>query len=313
MSLARATLRTPHDGEEPLGLPVDEDGRVPCSELRPLRGQRFLLPADDPFVFGGTGPEHAYLRAAAEAWAENPEYMDFLRPDSPVFALKQAERDLVLHHWLPWIQGGSVLDVGCGVGRFTVPLLKRGYGVTGVDADLDSLRRLAWHAADTHGSLDLHWSSVHTLPEGPCDLAIAAEVLCYVPDLHRALVGLHDVLVPGGRLLLSMEARYGWALSADAPEGSLAAALSDDGILDTGGERWVRTMDEAELREALEAAGFRVLEVRPSHWLPDGPLEGVMPESMNLEELVEAEERCAAHPVFGPLHRLWLVAAERPA
>jgi len=311
VSLARATLQG--DDGTPVGLPVGDDGRVPCSGLRPLRGKRFHLPADDPFVFGGPGPEHAYLRAAAEAWNEHPEYMDFLRPDSPVNALKQAERDLVLHHWWPHIQGGSVLDVGCGVGRFTLPLLQRGYGVTGLDADLDSLRRLAWHAAGTNGSLDLRWSSVHTLPEGPFDLAIAAEVLCYVPDLHQALVALHDALVPGGRLLLSMEARYGWALSADAPQGALDAALSDDGILDTGGERWVRTMDEAQLREALSAAGFAVIEVRPSHWIPDGPLEGVMAESLSLEELVDAEARCAAHPVYGPLHRLWLAAAERPA
>lgn len=308
MSLARASV-----GGTPVGL--DGDAPFPCDTLGPLKGERFDLPADDPFVSGGDGDAHAYLRSAAEAWIEHPEYMDYLDPSSPVFALKQAERDLVMHHWLPFVEGGDVLDVGCGIGRFTLPLLDRGYDVVGVDADLDSLRRLAWHAVGRNGSLDLHWSSAHTLPDRTFDLVMAAEVLCYVPDIEGALAAIRRALRPGGRLLLSMEARYGWALSADAPFGALEAALTDGdtGIVATEeGERWVRTYSEAGLRDLLRLAGFRILDIRPSHWLPDGPLESVMPESLTLEELLAWEARCARHPVFGPLHRLWLVAAERP-
>jgi 2-polyprenyl-3-methyl-5-hydroxy-6-metoxy-1,4-benzoquinol methylase len=302
LSLSLATLNKRALGFGP--------GLVDCQALKKLRGKRFDLPADDPFVQRSDGDDHAYLRGASEAWLEHPEYMDYLDPDSPVHALKQAERDLVLHHWWPFIQGGSVLDVGCGIGRFTLPLLDRGYDVVGVDADLESLRRLAWHAAGRNGALDLHWSSAHTLPSGSFDVVIAAEVLCYVPDLSGALQAIRKAMAPGARLLLSMEARYGWALSADAPFGALDAALDGDGIVSTDGERWVHTFDEASLRAVLQQEGFRILDLRPSHWLTDGPLEAVMPESMTLEELVAADERCAKHPVFGPLNRLWLVAAE---
>jgi 2-polyprenyl-3-methyl-5-hydroxy-6-metoxy-1,4-benzoquinol methylase len=305
VSLSRATLR-----KKSLGLPGP--GPVSCDELAPLVGKAFELPADDPFVLQRGTKGHAYLEGADDAWKEHPEYMDFLHKKSPVKALKEAERDLVLHSWWPHILGGTVLDVGCGIGRFIMPLLDRGYDVVGVDADLDSLRRCAWHASGRRGALELHWSSVFTLPPGPFDVVIASEVLCYVPDTVGALRAIRAVMAPDARLLLSMEARYGWALSQDAPANGLEAALDGDGVLDLPGDRWVRTMDEATLRAVLAEAGFEALEVRPSHWLPDGPLEGVMPETVSLEELLALEARCAAHPVFSPLHRLW-VAAARPA
>jgi 2-polyprenyl-3-methyl-5-hydroxy-6-metoxy-1,4-benzoquinol methylase len=237
--------------------------------------------------------------------------MDFVDDASPIHALKAAERDLVWHHWEPFVTGGRVLDVGCGIGRFTLPLLDKGYDVVGVDADLASLQRLVWHAAGRPGRLDVHWSSAHVLPDGPFDLVIASEVLCYVPDTVGALAAIRERLAPGGTLLLSMEARWGWALSEDAPMGGIEAALGDDGILHLPGERWVRTVDEAALRGLLEEAGLTLTHLVPSHWLPDGPLEGVAPEELSLEELLALEARCRAHPVYGPLHRLWLAVAHR--
>jgi len=302
MTLATATVR---------GRSAAPEGSSPFDPraLAPLVGKAFLLTPDDDWVERRDEAGHAYLHGADLGWREHPEYMDFVDPDSPIRGLKEAERDLVWHHWERWVQGGRVLDVGCGIGRFTLPLLDRGYEVVGVDADLASLQRLVWHAAGRNGALDVHWSSVHTLPEGPFDLAIASEVLCYVPDTVGALATIRERLAPGGRLLLSMEARWGWALSEDAPEDALAMALSGDGVIDLPGERWVRTVDEPTLRALLAEAGFQVDDMIPSHWVPDGPLEALAPPELSLEELLAFEARCRAHPVFGPLHRLWLVSA----
>lgn len=302
MSLASARVR---------GVPVGLPGHAPYDPavLDPLRNRAFELDPDDPWVERRDDLGHHYLHGADTGWAEHPEYMDFLTDGSPIQALKQAERDLCWHHWEPYVEGGRVLDVGCGIGRFTLPLLDKGYEVHGVDADLDSLRRLAWHAVGRNGALDLHWSSAHVLPEGPFDLAIAAEVLCYVPDTVGALRAVRERLAPEGRLLLSMEARWGWALAEDAPPGGIEAALDGDGVLHVDGERWVRTVDEATLRQLLDEAGFEVEMLLPSHWIPDGPLEGVAPDEVSLEELLALEDRCRRHPVYGPLHRLWLVVA----
>ena len=142
MTLARAMFSD--------GSPVDLPGAAPyrAEDLEPLFQRRFVLPAGDGFVHGRGDAAHAYLDAAREAWRSEAEWMDFLDLDSPAYDLKMAERDLYLSHWNPFLGGAErILDVGCGIGRFTTEFLDRGATVWGVDADLESLVRCAWHAA----------------------------------------------------------------------------------------------------------------------------------------------------------------------
>lgn len=304
MSLRGATFRG-----RSLALP----GEPPylATALVPWVGKRLFLPCDDPWVRETGDAAHGYLDGARAGWTDHPDYMDFLDPGSPVFALKQLERDLVWHHWERFVEGATVLDVGCGIGRFTCPLLDRGATVLAVDPDLESLRRCAWHAAGRPGSIDLHWSSAHVLPAVTVDLAIAAEVLCYVPDAVGGLSAIAARVRPGGTVLLSVEARWGWATAQDAPAAAIAAALDGDGVVALPGDRWVRTYEAAEVEELCAAADLEVVSLVPSHWIPDGPLEDVAPASLDLAGLLAWEERCRAHPVWGPLHRLWLCAATK--
>lgn len=306
MSLSRAHL--------PDGRPLLEDGVAPMSgeQLMALVGVPFDLPADDPWVLDGGDEAHAYLDGARAAWVQTPEWMDFLDPDSPAHVLKTTERDLYLHHWAPWLEGAqTVLDVGCGVGRFVQPLVAMGKTVWGVDADLASLHRCAWHAAGGAGALDLSWSSVHVLPEIQVDLAIACEVLCYVPALEEALATLVARIRPGGVLLLAMEARWGWAASPDAPEGGIAHALVGDGVIDLPGDRWVRTFERDELVALLDAAGLEVECCVATNYVLDGPLESVTSGVPDLDALLDLEEACRVHPVWEPLNRIWTVAARK--
>lgn len=309
MSLSRALL----PGGRKLGLAGS--GPFPVADLAPLAGLPFMLPADDPWVKGRGTDAHGYLDAARRAWVDHPEYMDFLEPGTPCHDLKVTERDLYATHWSPWLGGKRVLDVGCGVGRFALPLLANGVDVWAVDADLDSLRRLAWRASELEaGRLDLSWSSAWVLPEcAPVDVAIAAEVLCYVPDPKPAVEAIVARLRPGGALLISMEARWGWAAAPDVTAGSLDAALGGDGVVDTPGEGWVRTFTEAQVRALLEEAGLEVTLLLATHYVLDGPLEQVAPESMTLDEVIAAEDRCRAHPVWGPLNRIWTAVGVKPA
>ena len=286
-----------------MGLP----GAPPYAgeDLRGLVMQPFDLPADDPWVQEGGTRAHLYLDGARQAWEENPEWMDFLDLGSPISELKRAERDLYLEAWTGHTEPETVLDVGCGIGRFTTAFLDRGATVWGVDADLDALRRCAWHAANRPGKLELHWSSVHRLPEVLVDVVVCAEVLCYVPRAAEALEAMVARLRPGGALLIAVEARWGWAAAEDAPQGALDMALAGDGVIHVPGERWVRTYREEDLVQALEAAGLDVVRTTPMLYVADGPLERTMPESASLEELLAWEEACRVHPVWAPLNRIW--------
>lgn len=304
MSLGRARYQG-----EPLSLPGTAP--YPCEALIDLHGVEFTLPTDDPWVHGTGGADHAYLDGARRAWSDLPEYMDFLALDSPIYDLKRAERDLYLSVWKDHLDTPTVLDVGSGVGRFTMPWLDRGASVIAVDPDHRALRRVVWHAAGRAGQLDVHWASVHALPEVTVDVAIASEVLCYVPDAVPALRAIAERVRPGGHLLLSVEARYGWAACGDASPGTLEAALDDAGIIDRPGDRWVQTYTRERFEALIRDAGLTMREMVASHYVPDGPLEVVGPEDLSLEQLLALEERCRKHPVWGALNRLWVGVAQK--
>ncbi|MEN0060981.1 MAG: class I SAM-dependent methyltransferase [Myxococcota bacterium] len=306
MSLAEATIK---------GQPVELLGQAPyaCESLHPLVGIEFTLPTRDPWVRGTGDSAHAYLDGARRAWSDLPEYMDFLALDSPIYDLKRAERDLYLAVWRDHLDAPTVLDVGCGVGRMTMPWLDRGATVTAVDPDHQSLRRVVWHAAGRAGRLDVAWASVHALPDVTVDVAIAAEVLCYVPDATAALRSIAERVRPNGHLLLSVEARYGWAACGDASPGSIEAALNDDGTIDLPGDRWVQTYDRERFESLIVDAGLEPMTIVPSHYVPDGPLEHVAPDDLSLEQLLALEARCRQHPIWGPLNRLWVGIARKPS
>lgn len=305
MSLAHARGRN--------GRPIRLPGEAPfaCADLAPLEGVAFTLPCEHAWLLEGRDAPHAYLDAAAEAWEAHPDWMDFLSLDSPGYDLKRAARDVYLHHWREWLDAARVMDVGCGVGRLTMPFLDRGATVWGVDGDLRSLQRCAWHAARRPGRLDLRWTSTARLPEvGELDAIVACESLCYVPDLEGALAACAARLRPGGALLISMEAEHGWAVAPDAPQDALHLAL-EGGVVDLPGERWVRTVSAEALRDLLASAGLDPVRVVATHYVVDGPLEGVMPTELTEEALLAAEARCRAHPVWAPLNRIWTAAAIR--
>ncbi|MBT3218243.1 MAG: class I SAM-dependent methyltransferase [Proteobacteria bacterium] len=300
--------------KDPSGAPLALPGEspFPAHLLVDWVGVPMDLHCGDQRLVKGEIPGQRYLNGAAEGWRDHPEWMDFLDPDSPIYGLKRLEADLTLHHWRPWLGGRRVLDLGCGIGRFLVRFLDRGAHVFGVDGDLLSLQQCAWHAAGRRGCLDLFWSSAQRLPDvGLVDLVIASEVLCYLPDWQEVLTDLTKRLKPGGHLLVSMEARWGWAASEDAPEGSIEEALMGTGIVDVPGDRWVRTVEKDEFTSTLEHAGLEVLLMEPTHYLSDGPLERVMPQNASLSQVLDWEERCREHPVWCHLNRLWTGVARK--
>lgn len=250
------------------------------------------------------------LEGLVRAWSDHPEWLDFLEPSAPNHADKMLERALYAHHWQKYLpEAGRMLDLGGGCGRFAVWLLDQGLDVEVVDPDLRSLWRTLKHATGRAGRLDVHWTTGEHLPDlEPVDAVLAAEVLCYVEDPARVLANVHRTLKPGGRLLCSVESRWGWASAPDAHPGTLEALLTD-GVVHIPNDVWVRTFTEESLRELL--ADWTLEHLVPTHYIPSGPFEAVAGE-LDLEGVLAYEERLRANPVTRPLNRAWMAVARKP-
>jgi SAM-dependent methyltransferase len=98
------------------------------------------------------------------------------------------------------LRKGSLLDVCCGTGKSFLPMLARGWTVTGVDISEQMLERAR---AKAPTEVDLHCLDARRLPVlGSFDLAWALDdALNYLDsaeELHRALAGVRSNLGAGG-------------------------------------------------------------------------------------------------------------------
>jgi SAM-dependent methyltransferase len=94
----------------------------------------------------------------------------------------------------------SILEVGAGVGRFTLPLLARGFTVTASDLSPELLARLRTAAP---AAVETVAADVARLPEelrGTFDRVVGFFVLHHLVDFDRTFTALAQVLRPGGRL-----------------------------------------------------------------------------------------------------------------
>ncbi|WP_461084011.1 class I SAM-dependent methyltransferase [Streptomyces deserti] len=105
--------------------------------------------------------------------------------------------------------GQRVLDMGCGTGRFTVPMAERGAQVTGLDlsrAMLDVLGgKLA--ARGLHAELREGDMAALPFPDESFDVVTSMLALMHIPlqDRPKVFAEVRRVLRPGGRMLLGVK------------------------------------------------------------------------------------------------------------
>lgn len=134
------------------------------------------------------------------------------------------EADLV-EHLLADQPGAAVLDAGCGTGRVAIELTRRGFRVTGVDAD-PSMLEVARHRAP---DLDWYQADLIDLPDAipsAFEMALlAGNVMIFLDGgtEQQVLSTLAGRLVPGGLLVAGFSLLPG-ELSVDRYDEIAAAA-----------------------------------------------------------------------------------------
>lgn len=142
---------------------------------------------------------------------DNPEFFDgYSQLGRSVEGLAGAAEWPALQALLPDLNGRRVVDLGCGLGC--------GYGwfcrwartagaarVLGLDLSEKMLARAVAATADaaiTYARANMEHLD---LPEAAFDLAYSSLAFHYVENLNGLLAQIHQALVPGGRLVFSIE------------------------------------------------------------------------------------------------------------
>jgi ubiquinone/menaquinone biosynthesis C-methylase UbiE len=105
--------------------------------------------------------------------------------------------------------GERVLDMGCGTGRFTVPIARSGAVTTGFDLSEGMLGRLQEKLDEAGLTADLRQGDMAALPfeDNSFDVVTSMMALMHIPLADRQQVWreVRRVLKPGGRMLLGVK------------------------------------------------------------------------------------------------------------
>jgi SAM-dependent methyltransferase len=105
--------------------------------------------------------------------------------------------------WGRLVPGEEILEVGCGMGRYTLLFLERGFNVSGIDLSEGLLERLRKFNADRY-PLTLYCEDIGLAAgriQRQFDAVIGLFTLHHMHDLDRTFQGVRSLLKPGGRIV----------------------------------------------------------------------------------------------------------------
>jgi len=217
-----------------------------------------------------------------------------------------------LREYVP--EGTRVLEIGAGAGRFTYVLANIGVRVTVADISSEQLqlnRRHAQrygfeHAVESWQQVDI--CDMSRFDTGSFDVVVAyGGPLSYVLDQRDVAFGeCRRLLVPGGRLLLSVMSL--WGSAHRALDGVLQVPVEVNKRITSSGDISLKTWPDrqndfmhlfraGELKEWLEQSGFELLALSASNCLSTGwneSLAAIRDDAVKWGELLRLElEACA--------------------
>ncbi|MEO6120996.1 MAG: methyltransferase domain-containing protein [Acidimicrobiales bacterium] len=122
-----------------------------------------------------------------------------LRPTGSMYLRRHVD---VMCDFVGISPGDKVLEVGCGMGRYTLLLAERGVAVEGLDLSPQLLEQLQACDGGAH-DIPVHGHDIVDCPEemyGTFDAVIGFFILHHVHDLEAVLAVLARLVRPGGRV-----------------------------------------------------------------------------------------------------------------
>ncbi|MEU1083362.1 class I SAM-dependent methyltransferase [Streptomyces sp. NPDC005908] len=165
----------------------------------------------------GTGTDGVDWDARAASFDEEPDHG--LR--DPRVRAAWADR---LRDWLPG-RPGDVLDLGCGTGSLSLLAAGQGHRVTGVDRSPAMVALARQKLAGRHAVFLTGDAAAPPVDGERYDAVLVRHVLWTLPEPDRVLRRWHDLLRPGGRLVL-VEGVWGTVSPVGIPADRLTALLA---------------------------------------------------------------------------------------
>ncbi|MFB6267978.1 MAG: class I SAM-dependent methyltransferase [Halodesulfurarchaeum sp.] len=191
----------------------------------------------------GTGPVLGDQQGSARLYRFVSRFYDVLRP---LFAGFQATREQY-HSFLELGPSDRILDLGCGTGESTRPLIGDGREVCGIDLSARQLTQARRKEDLSPVSFILGDGMALPFRANRFDAVTSVGSLQHVPDVSLALEEAHRVTRPGGRLFV---------VGPKRPESRVGGAIAD---------ALMHFMVPEEMRSMARAAGYVEVETHLVH------------------------------------------------
>ena len=215
----------------------------------------------------------------------------YMLPVDSNYVRRQVEQ-LMAFAQLP--AGARVLEIGCGMGRYTFPLVERGLEVEGLDLSQSMLDELQRH--NPGQPITTHCASVDSHPpelDGAFDAVVGFFVLHHLDDLGSQLVEIRRMLRPGGLIAF---------LEPNPYNPLYYAQITFSRTMAWWGERGMFGMRRRRVFELLGASGFASPRWDSFGFFP--------PFLINRPWGPRAEDALQALPVWRPFLPFLLIRAE---
>ena len=107
------------------------------------------------------------------------------------------------------VQGGSLLEIGCGTGNLLLAAKRRGHKVAGVEVSESAVRA----ANEKLGDDCVHCGEIQDAPLPPqrFDICVLADVIEHTRDPVACLEHVYRLLKPGGILFVAVPSLDSWS------------------------------------------------------------------------------------------------------